>query len=188
MGNKLGAGRSRESVVRDTAIGFVVGMMIGGLFDVLTGDIGIGTILGMVFGSLLGYFGLQNFNLMEYPPGVMLRVAIAGVLFFTVLFGTFYLLDRAANPVLLSLLPFAPLIPGLLLIAAIGYAFSRLDELQRSIQLQVIAIGSGITAIVSLTYGLWGLAGGDQANWVLVSVLLVFSWLVGKHWTRWKYR
>lgn len=188
MGKNLGAERSREAAVRDTAIGFVVGMMLGGLVDVLTGDIGIGTILGMVLGSLLGYYGLQNINLMEYPPGVMFRVVIAGVLFFSVLFGTLYLLDRVADPLLLSILPFVPLLPGFLLIAAIGYALSKLDELQRSIQLQAIAVGFGLSAIVSLTYGLWGLAGGAQANWVLVSVLLVFSWLVGKLWTRWKYR
>lgn len=188
MGKNLGAERSREAVVRDTAIGFVVGMMLGGLVDVLTGDLGIGTILGMVLGSLVGYYGLRNFNLMEYPPGVMLRVAIAGVLFFAVLYATFYLLERVTDPVLLAILPFAPLIPGFLLFAAIAYALFTLDELQRSIQLQAIAVGFGLSVIVSLTYGLWGLAGGAQANWVLVSVLLVFSWLVGKLWTRWKYR
>lgn len=188
MGNNLGAKRSRETTARDTAIGFVVGMMLGGLVDLLTGDLGIGTITGMVLGSLIGYFGLQNVYLMEYPRHVIIRLAVAGVLFFTTLFAAFYLLDQVTNPLLLSVLPFIPALPGFFLIVAVGYAFSSLDELQRRIQLEAIAIGFAISAIVSLTYGLWGMSGGAQANWILVPLLLVFSWLLGKLWTRWKYK
>jgi hypothetical protein len=180
--------RSRDNKRRNTAIGFVVGMMLGGLVDLLTGDIGIATILGMVLGSLIGYYGLRRVHLMEYPRGALIRLVVAGVIFIITLFGTYYLLERVTDPSLKSLLPFAPALPGCLLIIYLGNALSKLDELQRRIQVEAIAIGFGITAIVSLIYGLLGLAGNPQPNWMLVPVIMTFSWLIGKLWTRWKYR
>lgn len=188
MNNNRGEVRSRDNARRNTAIGLVVGMMLGGLVDLYTGDLGIATILGMVLGSLIGHYGLQSVHLMEYPPGVLIRVVIAGVIFILTLFGTYYLLEHEANQSLKSILPFAPALPGCLLIISLGYALSKLDELQRRIQVEAIAIGFGITAIVSLTYGLLGLTGTSQPNWMLVPVIMTFSWLIGKLWTRWKYK
>ncbi|NIM93653.1 MAG: hypothetical protein GTO18_08070 [Anaerolineales bacterium] len=179
---------SRENVRRNTAIGLVVGMMLGGLVDLYTGDLGIATILGMVMGSLFGYYGLQRIHFMEYPRVEILRVVFAGVLFIIVLFATYYLLERENNQLVRSILPFVPALPGIFLVISVGYALSKLDELQRRIQVEAISIGFGITAIVTLTYGLLGLAGIPQPNWMLVLLIMTFSWLIGKLWTRWKYR
>lgn len=188
MSKDLRTERSRESVMRNTAIGFVIGMLLGGLVDVISGDFGIASILGMLLGSLFGYYGLQNIYLMEYPRQTVLQLATAVILFFATLFTAYYLIERVSNLFVLSILPFIPVLPGIFLVVSIGMAFSKLDELQRRIQLEAIAIGFGITAIGALTYGLWGLMSGQQANWILVTVLLVFSWLLGKLITRWKYR
>jgi cell shape-determining protein MreD len=188
MNNNQGEVRSSDNARRNTAIGLVIGMMLGSFVDLYTGDLGIATILGMVLGGLIGYYRLGRVHLMEYPQGVLTRVVIAGVIFFIVLFGTYYLLERETNQLLRSILPFAPALPGLFLFISIGYAFSKLDELQRKIQIEAIAIGFGITAIVSLTYGLLGLTGTPQPNWTLVPVIMTFSLLIGKLWTRWKYR
>jgi hypothetical protein len=125
---------------------------------------------------------------MEYPREVLIKLALAGGFFFVILLGTIYLLDHRIAQSLHSLLPFVPLIPGFLLIVSLGNAFSKLNELQRRIQIEGIAIGFGIAAMLSLTYGLMGLAGMPQTNWILVPVLMLFSWLIGKLWIRWKYR
>lgn len=188
MNKQIVERQSLESRRRNTAIGFIVGMMFGGLVDTYTGDLGIFTILGMILGSVFGYISLGSISWMEYPRGVLLRIAVAGAFFFGVLYGTVYVLDHGKLLELRSLLPYAPLLPGIFLIVSIGYAFSRLDELQSKIQVQAIAVGFGITALVSLTIGLLGLTGLNQPNWILVPVVMTSSWFIGKIWARWKYR
>lgn len=181
-------GRSNQDAVQNTAIGFTVGMLLGGLIDMLTGDIGVFSILGMLMGSILGRYGLKRIHRMEYPRSVLMWLIASGLFFFTVLIGTFYLLDRGATLSLEPILPYAPLLPGILFILALGYALSSLDELQRRIQVEAIAIGFGITAIICMMIGLLGLTGTIQPNWLLVPVIMTFSWLIGKLWTRWHYR
>jgi len=173
---------------RNAALGFIIGLMFGGAVDLFIGDLGVGSILGMVLGTTLGYFGLHRIHWMEYPPGVLSRVAMTGLFFFAVLIGTFYLLDRGASDPWQSLLPFAPLFPGLLLMLSLGKAISSLDEMQKNIQVEALAIGFGISMLVTLSYGLLGLAGVRQPNWLWVPVIMTFSWLGGKLWVRWKVR
>lgn len=180
--------RTREQIRRDTAIGFVVGMMLGGLIDLYTGDLGLVTIAGMIAGSLVGYYGSRRIHWMEYPPGVLSRIILAGALFIVALFGSLTALERGTTDALQAILPFAPLVPGILLILAIGYALSTLDELQRRIQVEAMAIGFGITALVAMTYGLLGIRGTPQPSGMLLLVVMTASWLAGKLWTRWKYR
>lgn len=180
--------KSNQDTIRNTAIGFTVGMLLGGLIDMLTGDLGVFTILGMLIGSILGRYDLKRVHWMEYPRGVLMWLISLGLFFFTVLLGTFYLLDRGITQSLEPVLPYAPLLPGILFILALGYAISSLDELQRRIQVEAIAIGFGITALICMTIGLSGLTGTAQLNWLLVPVIMTFSWLIGKLWTRWNYR
>ena len=188
----MNKGHSQESPLeyrnRNAALGFIIGVMFGGAVDLFTGDLGIGSIVGMVLGAFLGYFGLHRIHWMEYPPGVLSRLAIAGSFFFAVLLGTYYLLDRGTSDPWQTLLPFAPLLPGLLLMFSLGNAISHLDEMQRAIQVEALAIGFGISMLVTLTFGLLGLAGSLQPNWLWVPVIMTFSWLGGKLWTRWKVR
>lgn len=188
MGKDMDFRKSDNNVTRNTAIGFTVGMLLGGLIDMLTGDLGVATILGMLMGSILGRYGLQRVHWMEYPRGVLLWIALASVLFFSVLFSTFYLIDRGLAPSLETYLPYAPLLPGALFILAIGYALTKLDELQRRIQVEAIAIGFGITAMIGMTIGLLGLTGTTQPNWLMIPMIMTFSWLIGKFWTKWQYR
>lgn len=188
MKQKFDEIESKRDLRRNTTIGFVVGMMLGGLIDVYTGDLGVATILGMVLGSLIGYYGLQRMHLMEYPRAALLRLIAAGVFFFGTLFATFYVLEHFAAQGYADYLPFVPVLPGLFLILSMGYALSSLDELQRRIQVEAIAIGFGITALITLTYGLMGMSGAPEPSWMWIPVIMTFAWLIGKLWTRWKYR
>jgi hypothetical protein len=169
------------------AIGFIIGLMIGGLIDLFTGDRGIWTVIGMALGSLFGYRGLPRLYLMEYPPKVIRNLVVSGAFFFVIFLGSIYLIDQDIGGAYQTLIALAPTIPLLIFIIVIAKAISSLDELQRRIQVEAIAIGFGLTILLVLAIGLLGLTGIPQPDWLFVSLIMVFSWLVGKLWTRWKY-
>ena len=188
MNKDHGEVQSKEDLRRNTAIGFIIGLMLGGLFDLLTGDYGIGTILGMVLGSVIGYIAPQRVYLMEYPRRTVLMLILTGTLFFVAFFATNTALERELSPTLRVILAFVPILPGILFIGSIGYALSNLDEMQRRIQFDAIAIGFGITALATLTIGMLGMTGFPQPSWLLVPLIMTVAMLIGKMWTRWKYR
>jgi hypothetical protein len=161
--------------------------MIGGLIDLFTGDRGIWTVIGMALGSLFGYRGLPRLYLMEYPPKVIRNLVVSGAFFFVIFLGSIYLIDQDIGGAYQTLIALAPTIPLLIFIIVIAKAISSLDELQRRIQVEAIAIGFGLTILIVLAIGLLGLTGIPQPDWLFVSLIMVFSWLVGKLWTRWKY-
>jgi hypothetical protein len=144
-------------------------------------------VIGMALGALFGYRGLPRLYLMEYPPKVIRNLVISGVLFFVIFLGSIYLINHDIGGSYQTLIALAPTIPLFIFILAIAKAIASLDELQRRIQIEAIAIGFGLTVLVSSTIGLLGLTGFPQPDWIFVSVIMVFSWLVGKLWTRWKY-
>jgi uncharacterized protein YebE (UPF0316 family) len=118
---------------------------------------------------------------------VIRNLVISGVLFFVIFLGSIYLINHDIGGSYQTLIALAPTIPLFIFILAIAKAIASLDELQRRIQIEAIAIGFGLTVLVSSTIGLLGLTGFPQPDWIFVSVIMVFSWLVGKLWTRWKY-
>jgi len=178
----------KRDLRRNTAIGFVIGMMLGGLLDMLTGDYGVGTILGMVLGSVIGYYGPQRVYWMEYPRRTLVYLILSGTTFFVALFISDTALEQELSPTLQAILPFVPILPGILFIGSIGYALSNLDEMQKRIQYEAIVIGFGITALATLTVGMLGMTGFPQPNWLLVPFIMIIAWFIGKMWTRWKYR
>lgn len=173
---------------RNIAFGAAIGLVIGGAADMLFGDTGWGLAIGIVVGAIAGYW--INFDLprMEYPPHVVRRMVISGVLFFAALLAAYWLLNRDLSAPYQYIVALLPAIPGGLLAISIGSAISSLDELQRRIQLEAIAIGFGISIVVSMTYALLVIVGAPLISWTYLPVILVFFWLIGKLWTVWKYR
>lgn len=192
MNKEIGEGKSREHARRNAALGFIIGMLLGGLLDLVTGDLGIASVLGMVLGAVLGavigYRGFNGIDLMEYPPEVVRNLAISGILFLAVLAGAILLISRGASEPLVTLAAVAPLIPGFYFFLSIGRAIGSLDEFQRRLQLEGLAIGFGLALLAVLTYGLLGLTGLPQPSWLWATLVMIFCWLVGKLWVRWKYR
>lgn len=169
-------------------VGAAIGLILGALIGDLIADSSIVVIPAMLFGALVGYLWFPRIHLMEYPPKAIRLMAFSGVLFLVTLASSFYFIDINLDDPVNYLIAFAPAIPAFIFVFSLGYAISTLDEMQRRIQVEAIAIGFGITAIIALSYGLLGLAGLLQLNWVFVTVVMMFSWLVGKIWTRLKYQ
>ena len=63
-----------------------------------------------------------------------------------------------------------------------------MDEMQRWIQIEAIAIAFAGTAILVGGYAMLGFADFPQVNWGVVVMLMAAMWLVGKLWTLWKYK
>jgi hypothetical protein len=182
--------RSKSGI--NIGAGAGVGVVLGAAFADLLSDSSLVGIIGMILGAMIGaaigsrYF--PQIHLMEYPKGVVRRLVISGALFVIVLLTSIYFNTEEIGQSLQIILALAPAIPGLFFIVSIGYAISRLDDLQRKIQVEAIAIGFGITILITMTYGLLAQAGLPQANWLIVTVIMVLSWLAGKLWIMWKYR
>jgi hypothetical protein len=80
-----------------------------------------------------------------------------------------------------------PMIPGVFIALGVVRAILRLDELERKILLEGMAISFTLTLILVLSMGLLGLAGIPQLNGVYIGALMALLWLVGKLWMTRKY-
>ncbi len=178
----------RSDSRRKMGFGMLIGTILGALVGWIIDDVLWGVFFGFLLGGVVGSRGYDRMNLMKYPPYIVRRLIISAVLYFSVLLIALALLRDEPARSLSVLLAVAPSIPGLFFVYTIGTAIASLDELQRRIQVEAIAIGFAITAIVTLSYGLLGLADVPQPNLLFVSLIMVFSWGIGKLWTMWKYR
>ena len=72
-----------------------------------------------------------------------------------------------------------PVVPALFLILAfVGY-MRGMDELQRQIQLEALALSFGGTAVLTFGYGFLQGVGFPQLNWTFVFPLMVGLWGIG---------
>lgn len=183
------ADEKRRNMLSGIAIGAALGIVFWSALDGLI-PFPFDLLVGMGTGLAAGYrWGRQPPNmLMRYPPGVMGRIMISGALFILGLFGYLYLLDLGLtmNQKLLSSL--VAILPAVGFIAMIVFAIGQLDEMQRRIQTEGIAIAFAGTGLVVGVYALLGLAGVPSPQWGFLLVIMTAMWLLGKLWTLWRYR
>jgi hypothetical protein len=126
---------------------------------------------------------------MRYPPYLIRRILLAAGFCVLVGMGFAVLVDRGWSGTRAILAALLPIAAWSFLVVTLAMAIASLDELQRRIQTEAIAIGFAGTVIVCGGYGLLGLAGILPAiNWGLVIFVMVLMWFVGKMWTLWRYR
>jgi hypothetical protein len=125
---------------------------------------------------------------MKYPAHIWRRIILSGTIFWASILAVSHYIRLEQSDTLRILLALAPVIPGIFFVVFIGAAINRLDEMQRKIQVEALSISFAGTALVALSYGLLGLAGVKQANWIFVPLVMAFFWLAGKLWTMGRYR
>jgi len=183
--NQSSQGDARRGMMTGMALGMAIGAAIG----LVLGDISWGFIIGMLIGAAVGYWRFRDTPIgMQYPPQLVRQLIISGVLYLVSLFGALYLLETDLDQSAQIIIMLISSIPGLWFLISLGRSIASLDELQRRIQLEAIAIGFGISAMVVLTYGLLGIVGVPQVGWIYVPVVMVFGLFFGKMWTLWSYR
>ena len=65
--------------------------------------------------------------------------------------------------------------------------YRRMDELQRQIQLEALAIAFGTTAFVTLTTGFLQDVGLPPAPWYWVWPVMAVAWTISLGFTTWRY-
>jgi hypothetical protein len=148
----------------------------------------LGVLIGALFGIAIGFRLTYRPPKMRYPMRLARRMAYAATFFLLVSMVYSYLIDldlTRSQAVLVTLLP---TLGWTALVVSIGMAIASLDELQRRIQTEAIAIGFAGTAIFVAGYALLQFAGFATINLGVVLLVMAAMWLVGKLWTLWRYR
>lgn len=115
------------------------------------------------------------------------QMAAVTIAYLLVLFGCVTALKHVPDGALHYVLALLPLIPVALMVPIfIGY-YRNVDEFERRMQAESLAIAGGVTAMLSVTYGFLEVAGWPHPSaWWTWCVLMV-TWaiarpLVGRHY------
>jgi hypothetical protein len=168
------------------ATGFVVGLLPGLAFGLGFGSILLGLAMGGGLGLVLGIIISRRQLPMRYPMYLVRRMLLTGALFMGTLLVYSVAADMAFGPNrLLAVL--LPTLGGALFIYSLGAAIASLDEMQRRIQTEAIAIGFGGTALALIPLSLLDTAHHSPLYWSFLTLSMLVSWLVGKLWTKRRY-
>jgi uncharacterized membrane protein (DUF485 family) len=80
-----------------------------------------------------------------------------------------------------------PIAPGIIIALGVVRAIFQLDELERKILLQGMAVSFACTFVMVLSLGLLGYAGAPQLNGIYIALVMALLWLVGKLWMTRRY-
>lgn len=161
-----------------------------GLLYALGFEFGIplGILAGAAFGAAVGFRVSHKPPRMRYPMFRLRWIMLAGALMLLASSAYSILLDQGISQSQRYWAAALPLAGWLALVITIGLAIASMDELQRRIQTEAIAIGFGITAVFVGGYALFQFSGLPEVNLGLALLAMSAAWLIGKLWTLWKYR
>lgn len=185
---KLSADEKRKNAIAGLGVGVALGIIFWSALDGLL-PAPLDFLVGMATGLVLGYrLGKQPILLMRYPPAIVRRLLLTGAAFVLGMFAYTYFLDLELNRTQSMFSSLLAITPVFAFAWAIVSAIASLDELQRRIQTEAIALAFAGTAMVVMVIFLLSLAGLPNPNWGWILVLMTFMWLLGKLWTMWRYR
>ena len=183
---------SRDEKRRNMIVGLLLGAALGLVFwsaleDLLPAPFDL--LVGMATGLILGYnLGRRPLMLMRYPPRILRMMLVSGAALILGLFAYSYFLEQDLEQGQLVLASLLAILPAIGFVVALGLAIASLDELQRRIQTEAIAIGFAGTALAAFVMLVLDWAGVPTLSWGWVLVAMTFMWMVGKLWTVWRYR
>ena len=174
-----------KNVITASIAGASLGLLYAYGFEV---SLIIGLIAGALFGAAIGFRFSRKPPKMRYPMALFRRILIAATFLLLTSFGYSYLLDQDLSQSQQLWAAVLPLLGWAALVVSIGVAIASLDEMQRRIQTEAIAIAFAGTAIFVGGYALFQFAGLSEVNVGLVLLVMSLTWLFGKLWTLWRYR
>ena len=184
-GQSISAAEERKNVIVAGIAGATLGLLYASGFEF--GNL-LGLGIGALFGVAIGFRISRRPPKMRYPMYLLRRALMAATFLFLASYVYAYLLDRDLSQFQALLATLLPWVGWAALVVSIAMMIASLDELQRRIQTEAIAIGFAGTAIVVGGYALLQFAGYAQVNVGVVILIMSLMWLVGKLWTLWRYR
>jgi hypothetical protein len=188
MQNQSNFSPENQMILRRLMLATIIILAIVVLAGLLMGFVVYAALIGLALAVVFFLSVSRRSYAMEYPRGTMARILISAIRFIGTAVAALFLVDEVTTPALRAAAALLPAVPLALCAFFIGKAIAGLDELQRRIQLEGIAIGFGIFFVIATMYGFLGLAGVPQAGWLFASLGMSLCWVVGKFWTLWRYR
>jgi hypothetical protein len=148
----------------------------------------MGLVIGALFGLAIGIRIIRKPPKMRYPMYLLRRTLLAAAYLFLTTYVYDILTEQALSQTKVFLVTLLPWSGWTALVVSIGMMIAHLDELQRRIQTEAIAIGFAGTAIIVGGYALLQFNGYAKINIGIVILIMSFMWLIGKLWTLWRYR
>ena len=174
-----------KNVITASIAGASMGLLYAYGFEL---GMGIGLVVGGLFGAAIGFRISRRPPKMRYPMALLRRMLMAATFLLLTSFAYSYLLDQGLSQTQQKWAALLPTLGWAVLVVSIGMAIASLDELQRRIQTEAIAIGFAGTAIFVGGYALFQFAGLAEVNVGLVLLVMSLMLLLGKFWTLWRYR
>ena len=162
------------------ALCFVVGLLSGYILEFAVGGFFLAIVLARPWS--------QRLHFMEFPGGAILPFVVSLILTFALLLAAIFLRADITEPpgsIAIGLLPVPALIAAVFFL---GQAISRLDDLQRRIQTEGLAIGFGLFLILLSTYALLNFFGLPAIDWIIAPPVMLLCYAAGKIATTLRYR
>ena len=187
MKNQNSNPRNQGETRRNVLTGIFLGLLIGLAFGWIQDNLFIGIAMGLPLGIVLGIAIDRRIPTMRMAAYRLRRILIALALFVILLNIALFLPEEMNERWNIFIFPL-PVLAGTWLVIAIAQAIASLDEMQRRIQTEAIAIGFALLSVIVLGYGMAGiLLRIPQINWLFVLAVMPLCWLVGKVWTLRRY-
>lgn len=184
--------KKRDSEIEDRKTLIVAGVTGAALgleySTVIEFGIVLGLVIGALFGIVIGIRIIRNPPKMRYPMYLLRRTLLAAAFLFLTTYVYDILKEQALSQTQAFLVTLLPWSGWTALVVSMGMMIAHLDELQRRIQTEAIAIGFAGTAIIVGGYALLQFNGYAKINIGIVILIMSLMWLIGKLWTMWKYR
>lgn len=178
---------------RETVLNVLTASLVGASFGLLYAysfeiKAALVILAGMGVGAAVGFRISKRPPRMRYPMFRLRWILLAVFLWLVASVAFSYLLDQGLSQAQRYWVTLLPVAGWMGVVIAIGMAIASLDELQRRIQTEAIAIGFAVSAVVVVGYSLFRSAGLPEIDRGLVLLVMPGSWLIGKIWTLWRYR
>ena len=107
----------------------------------------------------------------------VIQLGLAMICYGIVLIISLKLIPSVTRGWLQVLVAIAPVVPVIFVLASIVRLLSRIDEMQRRIHLEAMALAAGITALLALTCGFLENAGMPRLSgfWTFASISLLWA-------------